>query len=219
MKKLVVIILSALFIYFYLLNYPSIIFKKSFQCQGFEIHYNFLNDPEKFCEFLDSIKQNYQFLDSNISNIYLPDSDLKYKILSLFSKELFWINPVRGLVFIAPFNFESRKFFDSSISFTRKFNEIVLSSLLFNKYGALEYIATEKWKIRGYAWYVSNEIDEFSINDLCAGGNNLKGYYEFENMLVVKYIIEREGYKPIALFNDNISYELSLKDMKRLYCR
>lgn len=218
MKK---IIFSLFFItaVFVIENIPALFINNKKSCSNFNIYYSSKVDEDKICNTFESVLEKYNFINSgNVIDIYLTDSFLKYKFFSFFSKDAVRLNILRGFLVLSPADFEKREFVDMDVNFNEKINEAVLRYLLFNKYSPFEYIMIDEWKIKGYSKYVSNEIQEFTAEDVC--NNQIKkNYINFENMIVVKYLIEEKRYRAENLFSDNISYDVYLKEVKSRYCR
>lgn len=215
MKKIVFII-SILILFSVLLNYPSVFFNKKYSCGVLDIYSS--SDAEKVCYSIQSISDKYPFKMESAFKIYLADSVLKYKLFSFFSSKTSFINPIGEFEVIWPADFENKKFIDSDDNFNEEISKALLKIYLFSKFSKLEYIMINDWKITGYSKYVAGEIQEFLPEDICAGKTGKK-YEEFENMTVVKYLIEEKKYNTLNLFSDNISYDFYLKQTKSKYCR
>jgi len=215
MKKIVFII-SILILFSVLLNYPSVFFNKKYSCGVLDIYSS--SDAEKACYAFQSISDKYPFKFEINFRIYLADSVLKYKLFSFFSSKTSFINPIGEFEVIWPSDFENKKFVDSDDNFNEKISEALVKIYLFSKFSKLEYIMINDWKITGYSKYVAGEIQEFLPEDICDGKTGEK-YEEFENMIVVKYLIEEKKYNTLNLFSDNISYDFYLKQTKSKYCR
>lgn len=215
MKKIFFLI-SVFILFSVLLNYPSVFFNKKYSCQDLDIYSSY--DLEKICYVLQSISDRFPFKMETPFKIYIADSVLKYKLFSFFSSKTSFINPIGEFVMVRPADFENKKIMDSEENFNEKITEALVKIFLFPKFSKLEYIMINDWKIIGYSKYVAGEIQEFLPDDICEGKTGKK-YEEFENMVVVKFLIEEKRYNPLNLFSDNISYEFYLKQVKSKYCR
>jgi len=217
MKKIIIFLILCV-IFLLLCLHPEFFLRNKYSCSKFNIHYSNIQELQNFCDLIETVSENYSRFYSNKNyDIYITSSVFSYKLFSFFSNNLFNINPIRGYAVISPFDMKGM-FLSGDVNFKENINEMILRLLLVNKFEKLEYLSFDEWKIKGYSKYISGEIQEYIPSDICNPVNSKK-YNDFENMVVVKYLIENKNYNPLNFFADNISYDVYLKETKSIICR
>lgn len=200
----VVIIIFGFFVFS--LN-PDFTIKNKYQCNNITIHYDNLNNIEKICDDLSSIKEKALIKDNINIDIYFINSSFKYKLYTYFSNSFSYGNILLKKTFIKT-NFNDN--YILALSFIKAY-------LLTTKQ-CLDFIFIPEWKIIGYSKYIYGEIPNYQEKDIC-NPLNREDYLEFENMVVVKYLFNYEHYNQYSFFNDNISYDVYLSKTKSLICK
>lgn len=168
-------------------------------------------DSYKVAHFCSKIKElaTISSIGGNIKIVILPK--WLFRIFSLSSSK-YSLNLLNGYIFVdrdGVEKFDRVSFFERLVSFR-----------ILSRKTLLSYLAIPKWKIIGYSRYIMDEVDRFSVKDICdENRKGEKGYKEFENKMVVRYIFERKGYREKEFFDDNLSYSFYLDEAKMYYCR
>ncbi|MCX7642141.1 MAG: hypothetical protein N2Z20_05865 [Elusimicrobiales bacterium] len=212
MRFLVYLILLFLFLTILFFTKPDYIAFKKYSCpknitiRHISSDYSFDNICENIQKSLDSINVN---------------EDIKVFILPKFFYKLFlfgysndcYLNVVYPSIYL-------NQDFSYDIFKNTELLERLYSLKLLLKTPLLSYLSIPSWKIKGYVHYIINEVDKFHLSDICyEDKKNNFGYVEFENKIVVKYLIEIKHYNEKNLFEDNLYYQAYLDEAKRYYCK
>ncbi len=210
MKKIFFTTLLLVIIYLFILYKPSLFFYKTISCKYVDIKTD-LNIESSVCyeldEMIDKIKPS-----KKLSLLIL--SDFLYFILSTGSNKDVYLNILSGDVLVKG----SLKLKD--LDFRKEFFEKLYSSKLLLDFPLLSYLSIPKWKIKGYARYIFSEPDRFSERDICyEDKKNEDGYYDFENRVVVSYLVDVKRYSEKSILSENMLYKFYLDEAKTYYCQ
>ncbi|MGC8867409.1 MAG: hypothetical protein ACP5PA_04260 [Elusimicrobiales bacterium] len=161
----------------------------------------------KLNNMIDKIKPQKKITILHLSNFF-------YFLLSFGSNKDVYLNLLNGNVLVkASFRLED---FD----FRKELFEKLYSSKILSELTLFSYLSIAKWKIKGYAGYISLEPDRFVEEDICYDDKkNEKGYLDFENKVVVSYLVEKKGYSQQGILRENLSYRFYLDEVKSYYCK
>ena len=211
-----------LFIVIFISVNPGFFIKENFNCNNIKIYYKDKSfDVNNLCENIESLCLKNSLCNFDFK-IFITPSQSFFYIFSFFSKNFVWINPFKGYAVIYPIDLEKKYFLNTDINYREKINEVLIRWFILNKKTFIEYITVSKWKIIGYAKYITGDIQEFLEDELCIDDfkKNKEKYKEFEYMMIVKYILAKKNYNDISdFFVDNISYEHYFSEMKNFICR
>ncbi|MCX7905308.1 MAG: hypothetical protein N2446_01235 [Elusimicrobiales bacterium] len=191
---------------------PDYIFFKKYNCsKDIDIRYvTVIYDIDNVCE---NVKEAFDLikLDEKIKVFILPNS--------LYKFFLFWHSDELCLNIIYPSIYINQKASNDLFKNIIFFEKLYSLKLLL-KIPLLSYLSIPHWKVKGYVNYIVNEIDRFYVSDICyEDKKNDFGYIEFENKVVVKYLIEMKSYNEKKLFDENLSYKVYLDEAKMYYCK
>lgn len=205
------------------MNFPGILIRNEYSCpgSGLSFHYSKAENFEKICDLFAVFCEKIPFAQTNkFAKFYLADSIFKYKIFSYFSSANSYPNFISRYVILSPADFEKKEFKGKDLNYD--FDEEILKSLIYScllfEKTSIEFLSIARWKVIGYSKYALSNPQKFSDLDVCENKGG-EGYKEYENMFVTRYLFEEMKYNPLAFFNDNISYEVYLKEAKLRYCR
>lgn len=224
MKVFIVIIL--LTIAFFIVNFnPDLRFSQKIENQNIFLRHNF-SQPYNFDSLIENIsstlKKSKLYKDEYKFKIYLTESHKEFCFYSLFHcNERYYFNPFINAIYISPVVIENQKLkFIKADKYdvVDEIKKAAVYSLILQSRELLSYLTIRNWRKNGYAEYIASNTPFYTESDLCHPVNE-KDYYDYENRMCVKYIIEEMRLSEDELFNGNYLYEGILDDVKLRYCK
>ncbi len=217
MKKIIIFIF--IFVVYLIITFnPSLFMKNKCQCSSFVIHSFLKYECNNLCQIFDREAEKYKNYGDLNFDIYIYNGEMDYRLFSFFSKGHLNLNIFKGFINLPFFDIERKEFKNVENGYKEVINEAILRGLLFKKYSPFTYLFIDDWKIIGYAKIKADEIEEFELSSICEGNKTLK-YKRYENMVVTRYIVDEKNYNVLNFFNDNISYDVYLKEVRNKYCK
>lgn len=221
MRLLKLIVL--LFIFYVLAyNFPLFFYSEKFVCKDKSVVINsdFKYDFNELCDYIENIREKTGFKEN--LKIFLTNYKIKYRLFSFFTSNLYHLNVITDNLVYAPVYIENKdinfKNFEN-ISFKEKISEGIVFNHIIKEFGKIYYITLDKWKLIGYAKYIADEPQKYSIYDMCNSKDSDEEMENFRYMMLVKYFREymKKDFKYIIV--NNISKDYYINEMHKYYCR
>lgn len=210
MKYILMLILILISAYFLMAVRADIFLKHKTQCgKSFHIFSDTYQD-NSVCIIFENIEKKINY-SGDFKVFIVPD--YMYFFVSLSSDKAVYVNPFTSNIFI-------KNSLSNTYDFLNVLHEKIYGSKLIKEYPAFEYFLIDGWKIKGYSRYLFLETERFYPYDICSEEKKKEpDYSEFENRMVVEYLVRMKNYSEKNIISDNLSYSYYLDEAKRYFCR
>ncbi len=222
MKKILVFLII-LFCVFFVANNPQFYYDKKIDSGNIRIY------ASKSIDFDFSTLSKEAELSLNRAgyadrkvDIFIASSNFEFFFFSLGKKNIkYAINPLNGKAIINVCDFRNvspyiKGWPKSILKF--ELAKAAVGAAIRKSMESISFMVIENWRIEGMAAYYSGELPLYSPMSFCSGENE-KEFAEFENMMIIKYMLENMKLSKEAALKENYLRESLIKEAKPYLCK
>ncbi len=154
--------------------------------------------------------------------IFIVSSKTEFYIFTYGKKGLkYWVNPLNGKVFVNVISWQNLRaempdFPKASPDYEIAKAAAAASFRLSRE--TLSYMFLDDWRLRGLASYFSSEMPLYSPMEFCSAKKEPE-FEEFENTMIMKYMIENMKLKTDAALEENYLRDALIKEARPYICK
>ncbi|MEW5950773.1 MAG: hypothetical protein GX447_04155 [Elusimicrobia bacterium] len=154
--------------------------------------------------------------------VFVASSRFEFFFFTYGKKNIkYWVNPINGKVFLnvcsySDGRFEMKDFPKASADYEVAKAAVAASFRLSRE--VLSYAFLDTWRIIGLASYYSGEMPLYPPMDFCSPKKENE-FEEFENMMIMKYMIENMKLKTDSALEENYLRESLIKEARPYLCK
>lgn len=154
--------------------------------------------------------------------IFIASSPAEFFFFTYGSRGLkYWINPFNGKALLNVCVFEegraSMKDWPRA-SLRAELAKAAAAASVKNGMETLSFVTMDKWRLQGLSAYYSGEMPLYSPMDFCSPKNE-PDFLEFENMMIMKYMLENMKLARDSALRENYLRESLIKEARPYLCK